>query len=166
MVSNQLRAILTELQMSIDSTFIPWSLSRNAKENHRSLNWRVDVLKSGKKILTVDYSAGTAFCPGYVVGASRRERQSIIDYETEHGISTVDSTKIKPCIFDVIYSLVSELDTLDFASFEEWAENYGYDPDSRRAEAIYKTCLDNSLRLRAALGDHNLNRLRDAAFGC
>lgn len=39
----------------------------------------------------------------------------------------------------------------------------GYDPDSRKAEAIYKACLEIALKLRNALGEDGLAKLREAA---
>lgn len=38
-------------------------------------------------------------------------------------------------------------------SFEEWASEYGYDTDSRRAEQIYKICEKQADKLKRFLGD-------------
>lgn len=38
-------------------------------------------------------------------------------------------------------------------SFEEWAEEYGYDTDSRKAERIYKACERIDAKLHAWLGN-------------
>lgn len=37
-------------------------------------------------------------------------------------------------------------------SFEEWAPSLGYDPDSRRAERIYNTCVAQAEKLQNFLG--------------
>lgn len=37
--------------------------------------------------------------------------------------------------------------------FSEWAIDMGYDPDSRKAEKIHKTCVHQAKRLQAFLGD-------------
>lgn len=41
----------------------------------------------------------------------------------------------------------------DQVSFEEWAGEFGYDPDSRKAEATYNACRKNAKGLRQLLGD-------------
>lgn len=60
-------------------------------------------------------------------------------------------------------SLVSDADVLDCSTFEEWADNLGYDKDSRKAEATYRECLALALKLRNGLGEAALAELREAA---
>jgi hypothetical protein len=69
--------------------------------------------------------------------------------------------KINPATLDVLYCLVSDAEAGDFASFEEWAESFGFDSDSRRAESAYRDCLATYLKLRAAIGDDGLAQLRE-----
>ena len=70
--------------------------------------------------------------------------------------------KILPEIKDVLYSLISDGDVINYSSFEEWADNYGYDLDSRKAEGIYAACLKTGLALRNGLGDAVLSQLQEA----
>jgi len=51
---------------------------------------------------------------------------------------------------------------IDYATFEEWAPEMGYDADSRKGEAIYRTCLEYALKLRGAVGDKAMEQLRTA----
>lgn len=44
-------------------------------------------------------------------------------------------------------------------SFEEWAEDYGYDTDSRKAEKTYKVCVKQAARLLSFLGENLYNEL-------
>jgi hypothetical protein len=44
-----------------------------------------------------------------------------------------------PTANEVLYCLVSDSDCMDY-DFEEWAENMGYDPDSRKAEKTFNVC--------------------------
>lgn len=67
-----------------------------------------------------------------------------------------------PSIADVLHSLLMDAEAIDAGSFEEWAGDLGYDTDSRKAEGIYRECLETGLKLRAMLGDEIINRLRDA----
>ena len=66
-----------------------------------------------------------------------------------------------PTLRDVLYSLVSDADAIDCATFEDWASNYGYDTDSRSAEKAYRACLESGLKLRAMLGEEALTKLRE-----
>ena len=51
---------------------------------------------------------------------------------------------------------------LDAGGFENWAAEYGFDPDSRKAESIYRLCLEYALAMRAALGDSGMAELCNA----
>lgn len=54
---------------------------------------------------------------------------------------------------EVFASVVEDAASADNArSFEEWAGEFGYDTDSRKAEAIYKECLSLRDRLIKFLG--------------
>lgn len=43
-----------------------------------------------------------------------------------------------PTIEDLFTSLGCDADVRNYSSFEDWAESLGYDPDSRKAEAIHR----------------------------
>jgi hypothetical protein len=53
-------------------------------------------------------------------------------------------------------------EVIDHPNFESWASEIGYDADSRKAESIYRACLEIALKLRSALGDRGLKELREA----
>lgn len=185
----QIAALIAELGLTMTAEFVPFSKSRNAKPQEngkpwRSLNWRVtlnraSVFTDGSRpsseshILTTDYAQGDGHCPAYKASvATLGNRNSImrdeaIAKECETGRSLVNrrvvSEKIAPPpIADVLHSLVSEAGVLDCSSFEEWASDLGFDADSRKAEAIYRACLDIALKLRNGLGEANLRRLQEA----
>jgi hypothetical protein len=156
------------LGLTVESVFVPWSQSRNfkpnGKMNDRSLNWRITLKSFGRDILTTDYSAGIAHCPSYTQSfkPTLMEAEKIAR-ETEDGRHATGFRKaIMPKPESVIHSLVMDSDCLDYASFEEWADNIGFDPDSRKAETIYKACLELALRMRSGLGNAALERLREA----
>jgi hypothetical protein len=152
--------VITDLGLGIKSTFVPWSQSRNRAENNPSLNWKVTLTRNGRDVLSTDYMAGMAHAPSYKQGVLTVDRYKAIANECESGRSRL--TLITPKPADVLYSLVMDSDVLDSSGFEEWAKNLGYDPDSRKAEAIWKVCLDIALKLRAAIGEDGLTKLREA----
>lgn len=49
----------------------------------------------------------------------------------------------------------------DEQTFEDWCDGYGYDPDSRKAEATYRECAATGRALRMALGSGVIDELRE-----
>jgi hypothetical protein len=172
-------AEIAALGLTVEAVFVPFSQSRNKANKDRSLNWTVTVKRNGRDVLTTDYSAGVAHCPSYETKVSphwnrpdRMWRAALCEFETEAGFKargfttwggfTANREKpIEPGALNVLYSLNMDADALNYATFEDWAATFGYDPDSRSGEAIYRACLEIGLKLRAALGDAGLAKLND-----
>lgn len=58
-----------------------------------------------------------------------------------------------PELADVLDCLASDASGADNArDFEDWASEYGYDTDSRKAEKIYNACVEGRDKLKAFLG--------------
>jgi hypothetical protein len=172
MARPELNSAIDKLGLTIESKFVPWSQSRNKDEKHPSLNWRVTVKRRGADVLTTDYMAGSGHCP-----ASKRKdrymKEQLIMWECEHGkrafagpstdrIMQADKQPITPDPLDVIHSLVMDSDVINHSTFESWASEFGYDTDSRKAESIYRACLDIALKLRNAIGDDGMRQLQQA----
>jgi len=69
-----------------------------------------------------------------------------------------------PTIDTVLECLASDVsESLDYG-FEAWADESGYDTDSRKAEKIYKACLDMRASLLVLLGREGLADLFDIGF--
>lgn len=170
-----------KLGLAMTAEFVPWSQSRNKSEKTPSLNWKVTIFRGhgkvegGQAILSTDYMAGSAHCPSYKQGDRTLMQRQLIAFECEHGVPGrwFDNANvyrdirkagkpIMPNLADVLYSLASDYDVLDAGSYEEWASNYGYDPDSRKGEATYRACLDIALKLRNGVGEEGMQQLRDA----
>jgi hypothetical protein len=158
---------------------LPLSQSRN-KGNHAevnlsklTLNWKVTLLCDGKKVCTTDYSAGIAHCPYYKRNQKSFspwnnrvsvEMDKAIRYEVENGKAYGAFGKaIEPNPIDVIYSLVSDSDVINYDSFEAWANEFGMDSDSRKAEKMYNSCLSTALKLRNGIGESAIEKLREAS---
>jgi len=79
----------------------------------------------------------------------RQGRKSMVTYFSMGPAHTTE-----PELRDVLDCLASDAAGYENArSFGEWAEEYGYDPDSRKAERTYRTIARQATRLRAFLGD-------------
>jgi hypothetical protein len=168
-----MQAAIAKLGLSIKAEFVPWSKSRNANEKQKSLNWRVKLLKGERVILETDYSAGEGHCPSYKqsLGSMSYDQRQALDYECENGrvAGRIPGTRflsggkpILPDELDVIHSLALDSDVIDYANYEDWASEFGYDPDSRKAETTYRACLQHALALREAVGEAGIQELREA----
>jgi hypothetical protein len=60
---------------------------------------------------------------------------------------------------EVLECLVLDTRDIEETTFEEWASNYGYDEDSRKAEKIYQTCKEVARKLDAMLSSDALAEL-------
>lgn len=58
-----------------------------------------------------------------------------------------------PSAEEVLASLLMDSSVENYTSFEEWAEDYGYGADSRKAERIYNAVQAQTRKLRRFLGD-------------
>lgn len=176
--------ILTAIEalgITMTAKFVPFSQSRNKAEKSPSLNWVVTISRNDREILSTEYMAGCAHCPSYNTkppkAFDRPERMwplIVANEECERGFKmnymgwmsgfTKDRLKgpILPDIKDVLHSLILDASVLGHGSFESWAEDFGYTPDSRKAESIYRACLDIALKLRNGIGETGLAALNIA----
>lgn len=162
----QIAQAMTAQGITVAAEFVPWKDTPEGKKGKPAfstlrLNWRVTVLKDAKPILCTPYQTGVAHAPSY-----KRGHQSVADLERvtlECNTGRGPKGRILPEPEDVMHCLLSDASAIDSGSFEDWASDCGYDTDSRKAEAIYRTCLDIGLKLRAALGDAGLAALQEAA---
>jgi hypothetical protein len=68
--------------------------------------------------------------------------------------------KKPPTLADVLDCLASDASGVDNAqSFEDWASEYGYGTDSRKAERTYRICEEQAQKLKALLGQDAYNQL-------
>jgi len=79
-----------------------------------------------------------------------------------HGLA-LPPFRTRPSLPDVLYSLLSDGSAFfDAASFEEWAGDYGYDTDSRKAERMFRECQETGRKLSRAFNAAEITELRDA----
>lgn len=181
MSAETIEAVAKELGISMTTKFVPWSRSRNAGEKQPSLNWLIELHKAtrdhkepGPVFLTTDYMAGSGHCPSYKQGRLSIDDDKAIKLECERGkparfmasgvTTDMSSPDLQPKLADVLHSLASDSDVLDHSGFESWAGDLGYNVDIRKAETIYRACLDIALKLRNALGEDGLRKLREVCL--
>lgn len=60
----------------------------------------------------------------------------------------------EPAIEDVLSCLASDASGIENNdNFEDWPGEYGYDDDSRKAECVYKACVDSHFNLKSSMYD-------------
>lgn len=134
------------LGLTIDCKFKPW----DGKGEPR-LKWDVTLRHRGDRVLACEYTAGVGHCPSYPAEVSLDECRTGYAYGSKRPI-LVDTA-------DFVQSLCLEASALDHGSFEDWAREFGYDEDSRKAEKIYRECLQHAIMLRAMLGSEKFDHL-------
>ena len=81
-------------------------------------------------------------------------KQMTVYFSQGYGVSH------EPEVVDVLNCLADDSAGVSNArSFEEWAEEYGYDTDSRKAEKTYNVCVKQAARLLSFLGEDLYNEL-------
>lgn len=102
-----------------------------------------------KKSMVIPYSMGPGWSkfPGMSVEQARLAREK------------AERTR-KPTLADVLDCLVSGYVT-PHTRFEDWARDLGYDEDSRKAEKIFKACMEQSDALLMLLGEKGMIELLD-----
>lgn len=81
----------------------------------------------------------------YKVKLKHKGRQMSLFFSQGYGISGA------PTVETVLECLSSDSSMLDYG-FEEWADNLGWDSDSRKAEKTYKLCQRQAKKLENMLG--------------
>ena len=168
---SELKDYIASLGIEYSAKFITQSQSRNATDKNPSLNWVVTIKKRNANLST-DYMQGIGHIPKnswYARNPILRNKlimENEIKKITEKGRYSVEEGKYldkalpAPELTEVLYSLIMDSDVLNYSSFEDWAENTGYDRDSRKAEKIYNDCIGIALKLRSIIGNEAIEKLQ------
>lgn len=70
----------------------------------------------------------------------------------------------QPTIFDIIECLMMDASAIHYDTFEDWASDAGYDPDSRKAEEIFYSCRRTAKEFRAFIGAEKFSELQEAEW--
>lgn len=169
-----LAELMAAEQVTVSAVFVPLSKSRNAEKAKSgklmdcSLNWKVTVEHKGRPIYTTDYQAGIGHCTVKISGQFvSMDDDAAIRAECEtgriHRLGALPGGPIPaPDPVDVLSCLLSDADAINYATYEDWGPELGYDRDSREGERLYRACLETGLTLRAGLGAELFERLMQA----
>lgn len=160
--------IVKRLDLKISTQFVPFSISRNADSKQKSLNWKV-TLSSIRNKMTFDYSKGVGHLPYPNELHLARHQKSVVNEAISSAMETGVARKIArgamaftllhskeefptPTLQEVLYSLTQDAEVMNYLVYEHWADEFGYDPDSRKGEKIYEECRTQASRLSDVLG--------------
>lgn len=132
------------------------------------LCWKVVLRRHGvTKELVLYYRAGIGHIPTLKkMSCYTLNEKKNVDYAVEkgvyprHGDWNSDAVfmawqKIPaPDIGDLLECLRSDCGVIDYSTddYEAWAADYGFDPDSRQGEALFRECMRIASTLRVMLG--------------
>ena len=157
-IRNEVLRKLADSGVTYEARFVPQSLSRNRQEKTRTLNWFADFKRAGKPIMSVEFMQGIGHILGYHAMPRNTNDTRAAEYEaSEKGVyaprrySDMAKRLPGPHAADVLHSIVLDHSAAD-QSFEDWAADYGYNADSRSAEATYYACVKQSRKARAFFG--------------
>lgn len=170
--NTELNAALAALGFTCESVFIPFHLSRNAKEKNLTLNWRCTLKLGEREIRTFDYSAGVGNIPdfshalysnrmmypggeyrSYIANITKTGRYNKLMFrKTEQSRALPyykETTKYfkldTPDLASLLYCFVA--DSVD-ETFADWCASLGYSDDSMKAKAIYDACVEQTMEYR------------------
>lgn len=86
------------------------------------------------------------------VSISYKGKKYTFDYHTGIG-HRKNGNPVKPNLKDILYCVASDCQSLDGClDYESWASDFGYDPDSRKGEAIYRAVQKEASNMQKLLG--------------
>jgi hypothetical protein len=168
--------ILADKGIRAEFSFIPFSKSKNSSESALSLNWNVKLFYKDREIIETPFFQGIGNAPVYKLKdkfGSKLTFNVALKMQCELGkeikycpfnrdgyLAQHDNIK-SPSVADLFYCLILDADAIDYPAYEDWADTFGLDHDSRKGLALYHECLTTGLRLRAGLGESLLKELRE-----
>lgn len=137
----------------------------------------VTLKRNGRSIWSGPYRLGIGHVKGFPHGRLSMHDWSILDpvghaarmpynasAEARIAEGLAKKQKITPKLDDVLNSLLMDGSAyFDASTFESWCDEYGYDADSRKAEAIWKACDEIGRNLARAFTAQELEELCEAA---
>ena len=125
-------------------------------------DWRVTLTRDGRKH-EFDYHAGFAHCKRAKLGLAGAikidaSNKQLVRALVPHGRVTVSDVEgyivpTAPSLQDVLQCLQSDARSGEHMLFEDFASDFGYDTDSRKAEKIWRACQETRGRLMKFLGN-------------
>lgn len=160
----QIAKLLADHGVTYAATFVPQSVSRNAGDKSPSLNWRVSFTSKRGQFST-DYMQGIGHVPSYSKARASFDRLQCERaaetgrYPPNHSSSIgLLKTLPLPSAAAILACLISDARAAEHPTYETWADEYGYDRDSRAGERAYNACRQIAADMQSALGHSFIER--------
>jgi hypothetical protein len=161
--------ILADAGISMVAQHVPTTFDPKSKD-WQHVAWRV-TFKSKRGEFSTDYKQGI----GHLSIYPKSGKLTISDIEDiqyalktgkvhKHvGNSYLPSGKPIPAPdpANVVSSLILDAGAADYAKFEDWAADFGYESDSIKALRIFEACRNTALDLNRVFGAHVVEALRE-----
>ena len=168
-------------KIEMESVSIPSRSDKDDDWHKDAFHFTCTITANGKSV-TVNYSVGSGIIDRFIGDdlksssfrgvngfMSRAQYKAAIapwgkklayDVENAKSIRQKYGPKYKPSVADVLDSLASDAGCAEnVRCFEDFADELGYDQDSRKAEAIYHACQKIAADLSKMLGETNYREL-------
>lgn len=124
------------------------------------IRWIGQLSRTGHSaVIKFNYSQGLGHLPGldglnpHLASTRHLEEQML---KTGRGARGAIH---RPKLQDALYCLLMDAQASQYQDFEDWADNFGYDRDSRSAEKTYQACLSTARDLATLFTPAELERL-------
>ena len=138
---------LTNLGLKIESTLLRDDFDGRKGDAH----WQVTLICNGQAFST-EYHMGCAHRYHTTPLGKRSSKEFVVKHGrmTIHELERYKRSKPKnPTLADVMHSIVSDAQCVAYGqTFEQFAEEMGYDVDSRNAEGVFNGCREEYFALQ------------------
>lgn len=168
---------LKELGFSLEILSGP---TPSVKDDWQSIAYNIRLLFNEKPIIETPYNLGIrhvkvrGFAPSLLHGWMADEQAMLRSWQNRPHVNFIDKElqarvasklakiqKIVPQLDDVLYGLLLDGEAyFSGQTFEDWALEFDYDPDSRKSETIWKQC-DLTGRKLSQLPSDTLTKVRE-----
>lgn len=123
--------------------------------------WKIELSRAGK-VFAGKYSAGFAHCKPvksvFQKGPREKVTQKIARAFKPHCTLTLSDlegevTPTPPTLLSYLYCIQSDASSGEHLLFEDFADEFGYDVDSRKAEKIWRACQQTRGELQKFLAE-------------
>lgn len=133
--------VIAEVKPDTTGRRAPWATDQDARDWNA---WKVRLAHiDGGPMLALSYFTGSHY------GTNGREKPA---------------QPVPPTVEDIVWTLAMDVQTVGsygIEGFEEWAADLGENPDSRRAEAIFRATVEEVRRIEEWAPTQAFRELRD-----
>lgn len=166
-----LGALLAARSATMESVRVPARPDGDATWNKGALHYHCTITaKTLRAPFTLTYSVGAGvplsdarrtprpdWAKGHAVTMALRALPAGVGISGRRTLEQAEAEKVlhnafRPNLVDVVQPLLCDAEGVDARTFDEWAGDYGYDTDSRRALEIYLHCQEIARVMRQLFG--------------